>query len=193
MKGRPTLFENSELVQKAQGIFWEKGYTATSLNDLLSVTGVGSGSFYNSFKGGKKEIFRASILQRRTAFDDFKKELENSQSPLELIKDFFRSISKSDRTDHLRGCIIANTVVEMTYIDEELEAEAIRILKDVEQMFIGAIEKEKENGRIRNPLSAQVLGKYLITFWCGLNTLRRMYPEQKILAEQIEMQLAVVG
>lgn len=193
MKGRPTLFENSELVNKAQGLFWEKGYTATSLSDLLAVTGVGSGSFYNTFKGGKKEIFRAAILQRRTAFEDFKKELERSESPLELIKDFFRSIAKSERADHLRGCIIANTVVEMTYVDEELEAEAIRILKDVEQMFVAAIEKEKDSGGLLNPMPAKVLGKYLLTFWCGLNTLRRMYPEQKILAEQVEMQLAVIG
>lgn len=193
MKGRPTLFENSELVNKAQGLFWKKGYTATSLSDLLSVTGVGSGSFYNSFKGGKKEIFRAAILQRRAAFNDFRKELERSGSPLELIKDFFKNIAKSDRTEHLRGCIIANTVVEMTYVDDELEKEAVKILKDVEQMFVSVIQKEKEEGRLRNPLPAEVLGKYLITFWCGLNTLRRMYPDEKILAKQIEMQLDMIS
>jgi TetR/AcrR family transcriptional repressor of nem operon len=181
------------LVNKAQSIFWEKGYTATSLSDLLTATGVGSGSFYNSFKGGKKEIFRASILQRREAFNDFRKELESIDSPLLLIKDFFRSIAKANREAHLRGCIIANTVVEMTYVDEELEAESIRILKDVEQMFVAAIEREKELGRLHNPLPSQVLGKYLITFWCGLNTLRRMYPDEKVLAAQIEMQLGIIA
>jgi len=193
MKGRPTLFENTELVTKAQSVFWEKGYTATSLSDLLTATGVGSGSFYNSFKGGKKEIFRAAILQRRAAFNNFRKELERTAQPLELIKDFFRSIAKSDKTSHLRGCIIANTVVEMTFVDDELETEAIRILKDVELMFAEAIEREKESGSLRNPLPAQVLAKYLITFWCGLNTLRRMYPDKKVLAQQIEMQLEVIS
>lgn len=193
MKGRPTMFEHSELVNKAQGVFWKKGYTATSLGDLLTATGVGSGSFYNSFKGGKKEIFRAAILQRREAFNDFRKELERAESPLSLVKDFFRGIAKTSRADHLRGCIIANTVVEMTYVDEELEAEAIRILKDVEQMFVAAIEKEKGLGRLKNPLSALVLGKYLMTFWCGLNTLRRIYPDEKMLAAQIEMQLDIIG
>jgi len=193
MKGRPAIFEHSELVNKAQSIFWEKGYTATSLSDLLTATGVGSGSFYNSFKGGKKEIFRAAMLQRREAFNDFRKELERSESPLALIKDFFRSIAKAGREDHLKGCIIANTVVEMTYVDEELEAESIRILKDVEGMFVGAIEREKKLGQLTNPLSAAVLGRYLITFWCGLNTLRRMYPDEKLLAAQIEMQLGIIA
>lgn len=189
MKGRPVLFDNKELVSKAQRKFWEKGYTATSLTDLLEVTGVGSGSFYNSFKGGKKEIFKAAILQRREAFDDFKKELEISEAPLELIKDFFRTIATSDEEEHLRGCIIANTVVEMTFVDDELEAAAVQILKEVEQMFLEVIEKEKLEGNLHNPLSSEVLARYLVTFWCGLNSLRRIYPEQKVLAEQIEMQL----
>lgn len=192
MKGRPVLFDNKELVSKAQRKFWEKGYTATSLADLLEVTGVGSGSFYNTFKGGKKEIFKAAILQRREAFDTFKKELEISEAPLELIKDFFRSIATSEEQEHLRGCIIANTVVEMTYVDDELEAEAAQILKEVEQMFSGVIAKEQLKGDFRNPLSAEVLGRYLLTFWCGLNTLRRIYPDPKILAEQIEMQLDIL-
>lgn len=192
MKGRPVLFDNNELVSKAQRKFWEKGYTATSLSDLLEATGVGSGSFYNTFKGGKKEIFKAAILQRREAFSIFKKELEISEAPLELIKDFFRSIATSEGQEHLRGCIIANTVVEMTYVDDELEVEAAQILRDVEQMFSGVIAKEQLKGNFRNPLSAEVLGRYLLTFWCGLNTLRRIYPDPKILAEQIEMQLDIL-
>ncbi|KIO78718.1 TetR family transcriptional regulator [Pedobacter lusitanus] len=192
MKGRPTLFENKELVSKAQSVFWEKGYTATSLSDLLEVTGIGSGSFYNSFKGGKREIFKATILQRREEFNNFRKELEISGAPLELIKDFFRSIAKSSREENLRGCIVANTVVEMTFVDEELEAEAVHILKDVEKMFTDVFEKEKLKGNLRNPLSGQVLGRYLVTFWCGLNTLRRIYPDQKVLSEQIEMQLDIL-
>ncbi|TDQ07178.1 TetR/AcrR family transcriptional regulator [Pedobacter metabolipauper] len=189
MKGRPTLFDNKDLVSKAQRVFWEKGYTATSLSDLLEVTGIGSGSFYNSFKGGKKEVFKAAILQRREAFNNFRKELEISGTPLELIKDFFRSIAKSATEENLRGCIVANTVVEMTFVDDELEADAVRILKDVEKMFADVFEKEKLKGNLSNPLSGQVLGRYLMTFWCGLNTLRRIYPDEKILAEQIEMQL----
>ncbi|WP_442587561.1 TetR/AcrR family transcriptional regulator [Pedobacter sp. AW31-3R] len=189
MKGRPTLFDNEELVRKAQGVFWEKGFTATSLSDLLEMTGIGSGSFYNSFRGGKKEVFKASILQRREAFNDFKKELEINEAPLELIRDFFRSIAKSDKQDHLRGCIIANTVVEMTYVDEELAEEAIRIMIAVENMFTEVFEKEKLKGKLHNPLSTRLLGRSLVTFWCGLNTLRRIYPDQNILAEQIELQL----
>lgn len=193
MRGRPIIYDNENLIKKAQEVFWEKGYTATSLNDLLTATGAGSGSFYNTFKGGKKEIFSKSIQQRREAFMLFKKELSQSELPIDLIKDFFRSIAHADISTHLKGCIIANTVVEMTFVDTELENEAVSILKEVGQMFSEAIREAQEKGEIKNQTDPEILGKYLITFWCGLNTLRRMYPNKKVLSQQIEMQLAVLS
>lgn len=193
MRGRPVLHNDKHLIEKAQEVFWEKGYTATSLGDLLSVTGVGSGSFYNTFKGGKKEVFRKAVLQRKEAFHQFKKELSESESPIDLIKDFFRSIAQTNKAAHLKGCIIANSIVEMANIDNDLEMEAVNILKEVEQMFADTIQKAQENKKIDNQTDSLVLGKYLITFWCGLNTLRRMYPDKKKLLPLIEMQLAVIS
>ncbi|WP_057936145.1 TetR/AcrR family transcriptional regulator [Algoriphagus resistens] len=193
MRGRPVLHNDRHLIEKAQEVFWKKGYTATSLGDLLNVTGAGSGSFYNTFKGGKKEVFRKAILQRREAFDQFRKELEESNSPLDLIKDFFRNIAQADLQTHQKGCIIANSVVELAHIDNELELEAVSILKDVEQMFSDAVRMAQESEKIRNRTDPQILGRYLITFWCGLNTLRRMYPDRETLLSQIEMQLAVLS
>ncbi|WET02222.1 TetR/AcrR family transcriptional regulator [Flavobacterium sp. YJ01] len=193
MRGRPTIYEDSNIIKKAQEIFWKKGYNATSLSDLRKATGAGAGSFYNTFKGGKKEVFEKAIQERRLAFDAFKEELNRSKYPLELIKDFFKSIADADKNEHLKGCIIANTVVEMTYIDEDLEAISIQILKEVEEMFTEIIRDEQKKGNIKTLTSPEILGKYLITFWCGLNTLRRMYPDKKVLNEQIEMQLAVIS
>jgi TetR/AcrR family transcriptional repressor of nem operon len=61
MRGRPAIYDNREILEKSQHVFWTKGYTATSLEDLLQAMGMGIGSFYNAFKGGKKELFRKAI------------------------------------------------------------------------------------------------------------------------------------
>ena len=193
MRGRPSTYDNEQVLQKAQDIFWSKGYSATSLDDLLKATNMGSGSFYNAFKGGKKELFLKAIQQRREAFRQFKAELDKSDSPVKLIKDFFRSIAVADKATHLRGCIVSNTIVEMTFLDDELEREAVGILKDVEKMFTAAIKKEQERGTIKTKTEPQILSKYLMTFWNGLNVTRRMYPDKKHLSELIEMQLEVIS
>lgn len=192
MRGRPAIYDNKEVLEKAQKVFWTKGFTATSLEDILEATGIGSGSFYNAFKGGKKELFRKAVLQRREAFNAFKKELDQSPSPIELIREFFRSTAVADRSVHLQGCLVVNTVVEMAALDEELEHEAVAILKETEQMFASVIAEAQKNGDLKNQTDPAILGRYLITLWNGINVTRRMYPDQKILSELIEMQLIIL-
>jgi TetR/AcrR family transcriptional repressor of nem operon len=193
MKGRPNLYQDNELILKAQELFWEKGYNATSLADLSKATGAGAGSLYNTFKGGKKELFKKSLQQRREDFNDFKSKVEKNDHPIQLIKDFFISVAGDSEKAHMKGCIVANTLVEMTFVDDELENEAVEILKETEQLYTSIIAKEQQNGNIKSKLPADLLGKFLITLWCGINSLRRMYPDEKILKQQIELQLQIIG
>lgn len=193
MRGRPAIYDNQDVIAKAQKVFWTKGFTATSLEDVLQAMGMGSGSFYNAFKGGKKELFKKAIGQRRVALNQFEAEVRRSNDPIELIKDFFRSIAKADQQTHLQGCIIVNTVVEMAALDAELENEAVAILKEVEQFYINTIEKAQKDGTIKNQTDPVILGRYLITLWNGLNVTRRMYPDNEVLLKQIDMQLEIIS
>ena len=192
MRGRPNLQSDEQLILNAQDIFWKKGYTATSLSDLSKATGAGAGSLYNSFKGGKKELFKKSLHQRTEALGYFKSLLDQSDDPIKLIKDFFMSIALQTRHEHLRGCIVANTLVEMTYLDEELENDAIEILKQTEELYTSIIHAEQKKGNLKTKVSASILGKYLITTWCGINSLRRIYPDNEILKQQIKLQLDII-
>lgn len=193
MKGRPNIFHNKEIILKAQEIFWRKGFNATSMSDLSKATGAGAGTLYNTFKGGKKELFKASLQQRKEALDDFRTRLENSEHPVKLIKDFFLGVATGSIESHLKGCIVANTLVEMTFIDSELKNNAIEILKETEKLYTAAILKEQKKGNIKSQLPADSLGKFLITLWCGINSLRRIYPDNKVLKQQIEIQLQVIN
>lgn len=193
MRGRPATYDNEAVLAKAQQVFWTKGFTATSLEDILQAMGMGSGSFYNAFKGGKKELFSKVINQRREAFKAFEKELHQSEAPIELIKDFFRSIATTDKERHLQGCIIANTVMEMASLDEDLEKEAVAILKETEELYTRTIRKAQKNGTLKNQTDAVVLGRYLITLWNGINVTRRMHPDNKALRKLIDMQLEIIS
>ncbi len=192
MKGRPSIYQDKELILKAQEIFWEKGFNATSLSELSKATGAGAGSLYNTFKGGKKELFKKSLQQRREGLYEFRDQLEKSDSPIELIKDHFRTIVSADHRTHQRGCIVANTVIEMTFIDDDLQNEAIEILKETEKLYTATILGEQKNGNIKSTIPADTLGKYLISIWCGINSLRRIYPDKEFLQRQIELQLQII-
>lgn len=192
MKGRPNIHQNEELVLKAQAIFWQKGYSATSLTDLSTATGAGAGSLYNTFRGGKKQLFKESLQQRMADFTAFKGLLDKSDKPLELIKKFFLEVANADTPTHLKGCIVANTIVEMTFVDNELEEEAVKILKKTEQLYTSVIATAQEKGQIKSSVPAEVLGKFLICLWCGINSLRRIYPDKEILKTQLALQMQIL-
>ena len=54
------LFDRDETIAKVTSLFWEKGYHATSMQDLVDVTGLNRSSIYNSF-GDKYNLFIESL------------------------------------------------------------------------------------------------------------------------------------
>ncbi|PSK91538.1 TetR/AcrR family transcriptional regulator [Taibaiella chishuiensis] len=192
MKGRPNIHDDQELVLKAQEVFWQRGYHATSLSDLSTATGAGAGSLYNTFKGGKKELFRKALQQRSADLLTFKQKLEQSENQVAPIKQFFLDIADADPITHQKGCIVVNTLTEMTCVDEDLKQEAAEILTETEKLYKQAIAHAQKHGYIASKTPADTLAKYLVTFWCGLNALRRIYPDKKVLKRQIALQLQVL-
>src|SRR6266566_9459401 len=58
---RPREFEPEQVLDTAMRQFWERGYRATSVEDLVRATGVKPGSLYGAFKGGKRSLFLGSL------------------------------------------------------------------------------------------------------------------------------------
>jgi AcrR family transcriptional regulator len=54
--GRPRAYSRDAVVEKAMGIFWQNGYKATSVSDLVHETGLNTASMYKEF-GDKDGLF----------------------------------------------------------------------------------------------------------------------------------------
>lgn len=60
-RGRPREFDRTEALNQAMKIFWQKGYTATSMNDLYEAMGIKSPSLYAAF-GSKEDLYEEVLL-----------------------------------------------------------------------------------------------------------------------------------
>ena len=115
------LFDRNEVMEKATNLFWAKGFTATSMNDLTRELGIGSGSFYNSF-GSKRKLFDACLSQyREGGIQVISQVLTSETDPISGIRKFLNFQAENLLLDpYSKGCLIANTTAEMSH-DEEIK------------------------------------------------------------------------
>ncbi|SKA43749.1 transcriptional regulator, TetR family [Chitinophaga eiseniae] len=193
MAGRNRIFDEQEVVRKATAVFWERGYEATSTEDLLAAMGIGKGSFYNAFPGGKQELFEKALEQFSTrAFTELKAAVATGDDPVAAVLDFFRDIAKESRAVHMKGCFMGNTVAELSHTEPALERKAVHRLQQMEQLFTTILENGQQSGRLKTKTPAPVLARHLVNLWNGLNITRRMYPNTEGLSALIELNLSPI-
>ena len=138
--GRPKLFEAQDVIDKAVQVFWAKGYECASAEELLENMKMGKGSFYNFFKGGKRELFEKTLDQfSERALARFDAELARAADPIDYLKSFFLGLAEAPKTRQLQGCYLGNALVELARLDPELRRLAAKLLQRLEKRFEAAI------------------------------------------------------
>ncbi|WP_149699437.1 TetR/AcrR family transcriptional regulator [Chitinophaga sp. CF418] len=194
MAGRPKIFDEKEVVEKAVNVFWTKGYETASADELLEAMGIGKGSFYLAFKGGKKELYEKSLRQYANRFDkQLLHDLSVSEDPIQLIRDFFMALADDPKSKQMKGCYIGNALVQLSDGDADTKLIAAGLLASVEGIFTDVIRKAQAEKRLKNKAKPEVLGKYLINLWNGVNVTRRSNPGYEHLREVLEMSLQVLS
>jgi AcrR family transcriptional regulator len=61
-RGRPRQYDEESALQAAGQVFWTKGFSATSLDDLSVAMGMNRPSIYGAF-GDKEALYRRALMQ----------------------------------------------------------------------------------------------------------------------------------
>src|SRR6266481_7743269 len=142
---RPKEFDVDAALEIAEAVFWEKGYAATSTEDLRLAMGIGRQSFYDSF-GGKRDAFLAAL--RRYVDERFAEtvRLLESRSPLAGIERLLRAVAEGRPAERARGCLGVSSMCELGAADDDVRS----LLENSTQRVIDAIgaclRRAKEGG-----------------------------------------------
>ncbi|MFB7090029.1 TetR/AcrR family transcriptional regulator [Streptomyces sp. NPDC056296] len=163
---RPRKFDEERALDAAMHTFWEKGYEATSTQDLCEATGLGRSSVYNTFKS-KHDLFERALARyietttttQLAILDDTRhRAADRIRSLLTLIIDG----EMEHRTDgRSLGCLTVNTTVELTARDARaagmLERDTARRLAALR----GVIEEGRRDGSITSTRDAGALARFV--------------------------------
>ena len=191
---RTKEFEPEAAVQRAMELFWQKGYEATSMSDLLGGMGIGRGSFYGTF-GDKRSLFLAALDRfERTRTAWIPQVLEEGESPVEAIRYVFeRTVDSLVGFEPRRGCLLANTAVELAPHDPEV-AERIRShVGRTEAAFEQALERARATGDLPGHADPRVLSRFLVNNLHGLRVMARAGADRETLEDVVAVVLEALG
>ena len=87
---RPVQIDRSKALRAARDIFWRRGFTTTSMSQLLKAMDIGSGSFYAAF-GSKPELFAQVIDKYQTWSAAQWERIRTSRQGLDAISEFLNT------------------------------------------------------------------------------------------------------
>ncbi|MFT5487255.1 MAG: TetR/AcrR family transcriptional repressor of nem operon [Paracoccaceae bacterium] len=131
---RPREFDTDKALRDMTALFWEFGYTATSMHDLERATGVGKQSLYRAF-GDKRGMYLAALAAyERGEISASAQLLDMPGSAAARFGRLFGHIIDSAIADgDRRGCFLCNASTDQAPLDPatgKLIAEMIARLED---------------------------------------------------------------
>lgn len=141
MAGPNKQFDRDETLDKAVQLFWEQGYEATSMQDLVNAMGINRASLYQTY-GNKQELYLAS-LERYSAqiLAHLSGLLDKAGTPLTNLRDMFVHVIEQSLEGRMQGCFINNTAVELGPHDTRLAEKIREIWLQFEDIFATRLQQ----------------------------------------------------
>jgi TetR/AcrR family transcriptional regulator, transcriptional repressor for nem operon len=190
---RTKEFEPDRALDSAMDLFWRQGYEATSVHDLLAEMGIGRGSMYDTF-GDKHTLFLAALDRfEETRVSRADGILASSASAVEGIRRLFETtIEGLVSYEPRRGCLLANTAVELAPHDEEVAGRISRYVRRTEDAFERALVRGRAAGEVPANKDPKALARFLVSTLHGVRVLARAGVDRAVLDDSVRTALEVL-
>ena len=190
---RPKEFDRDTALDRAMELFWCQGYEATSLQDLLQHMGIGRQSLYDTF-GNKRQLFLSALDRYGTVhIDKMLHRLQGPDASVEAIREYFADFVRFYSSPRVRrGCLVANSTLELVPHDEEVTKRVkVRVAK-METAFVSAIKNAMDRRELQTDKDAKGLAHYFTSAVMGLGVLAKGGASRNTLRELAEATLTVL-
>jgi TetR/AcrR family transcriptional repressor of nem operon len=190
---RTKTFDEAEVLEKAQGIFWCKGYNGTSMQDLVDGLGISRSSLYDTYTD-KRELFLIALKKYRDEQAQAMIEMiNNSTSIIKAIEIVLKGLVEASIQDTTnKGCFIVNSTIEIAPHDKEVAAIVTENMQNIEEALYKAIRKGQEKGEIATKLPARALARFLFNTTAGLQVAAKAGAEKKVYDDVISVAMSVL-
>jgi len=175
----------------AEQLVLRKGFSGTSIDEILSRANITKGGFFYHFSG-KNDLAKA-LMQRYLVQDDafFRQLFERadvlSEEPLQQMLIFLKLLAEAmeNLPDVHPGCLVASFAYETEQFDEGVRQLAVEGVTSWQQMFLQRLQVIAQQHSMRLKTNPVELADMLTAIIEGGILLSRVLDKQQILTQQI--------
>ena len=189
---RPRQFDPEITLDFAVDTFWEWGFEATSIEKLCRNLKLNPGSLYGAY-GDKRTLFVA-ILDRYVdkVSSEAIEQIAGNPSGVAGIRAYFDFLIEAIIEGKRRwGCLLTNSLVELSGRDPEVAAKVALHFARLETAFASALMRSRASGELQSDAGPE-LAPYLVCIVQGLNVLARTKPTRAKLQAMVNPALRLL-
>lgn len=176
-------------------VFWNKGYAATSLDDLCAAAALNRPSLYNAF-GDKAQVFLA-VLESYVAEvrPRYEAAFRAQGSLRQVIKGIFRTAAEIYRVmdrDGGRGCLMIGAALTDATRDAKVGAAILTQLQDMEKGFCWLLSKARAEGELPPHADPKALAKLASSVHTALSVRMRAGEPPESLRAYVEAMIDII-
>lgn len=127
------------LIECAAQLFWQHGYNATSISEILKEAEMTKGSFYFYFKN-KKDLAVAVIAYYQHQITEWLQASSDNKQWEDFVKDFISSMMTAAANNAHYGCPFAVVGIELAFSEPDISPDYTAALEGVEDLFQRVLE-----------------------------------------------------
>jgi len=157
-RGRPREYDEEMALEAAVQVFWTKGFSATSLDDLSTAMGMNRPSIYRAF-GDKEAIYRQALMHFCKLMDAaFAQTMLAENDVRDALTRFYRAaVTTYTAGEQPRGCMVMSTAVAAATGHPEIQADLLAITRDLDKKMATRLQQAVDDGQL--PATFDVSGR----------------------------------
>ena len=177
------------VIQAATRLIHLKGYQNTSVDDVLTASGMGKGNFYHYFRS--KEDLGYAILDR--VVDAF---LERALEPcfaepdgdrLGQIRCFLGRVRDAQRDRNcVGGCVFGNLAAELSDVHEGFRARLAELFSRWRARLTRALEEAQQRGEVTDACRPDAVAHFLVASLEGAMLLTKLTKDIAVMDRCVE-------
>jgi TetR/AcrR family transcriptional repressor of nem operon len=191
---RTKEFDPDAALTAALELFWERGYEATSMADLVERMGVARASIYATF-GGKHELYMKALARYgELVAPDLLTGLSQPGPALPAVRALVeRFVDEAVGALGRRGCFVVNTAVELAPHDQLATRGVQANWEFMEVALTSALIRAQAQGELAEGRDPRALARFVLVLLQGVRVMGKAAVEPARLRDAAAQALTLLA